>query len=109
MSTQELLDNYIRNSLKSGNFSTLDMSSHINISDKRNYILKEPNMLGTESKIDTYMYSSDIPKNETPIRNVFQNFGFSAETNCNNEEMAMYSSAHFEPHTKSKKGEDIII
>tara|TARA_R110002020_G_scaffold350044_1_gene563501 strand:+ start:28 stop:345 length:318 start_codon:yes stop_codon:yes gene_type:complete len=97
------LNNYISNSLKTGNFSVLDCSK------EPPHSLSQPNIQGIESKREIYTYTNSLQDNPNPVRNVFTNYGYQAENNTKNEYISQYGIAHFEPHSKATIGSDIIV
>ena len=97
------LNIYLNNSLRTGDFSTLDFRKELS------FRLKEPDIPGLESQQEQFSRVQDIPFNPQPVRNVFKNFGYEAKNNTENEHILMYGIAHVEPYSKAIIGDDIVL
>lgn len=124
MEQLEYLNNYINNSLMTQKFEIKNYNdvrtfpSRIkNFNQQTNeydpYHLETPSgegILDMRHVADKYKHLSTIPDSDIDIRNVFKNYGYSAEqSDTNNKYIKKYGKAHFEPHSKPEKGEDIVF
>lgn len=101
MNTNQLLENYIENSIKNKNFNHFDFSKELT------FDLKTPTLYSFgENKNTTIQEERNYTEN---IRNVFTNFDLLAKNNTQNQFIAEYGITHLEPHSKPVKGKDIVF
>ena len=113
----DALNTYIRNSVKTGDFSILDFTTPKKdrlTRPKRGvsrlkHGLVEPDVMGLESIRKDYTITMDQEDNPRPVRNIIQNKGYIPKYNTSNEYISEYATIHKEAHSKAKIGEDIII